>query len=265
MIISASRRTDIPAFYSEDFGDILTRGSIRLNNPRYDPLPLTPQAIDCFVFWTKNAYAFVGQLDRVANLQIPFYIQYTITSYGQDLEPYIPRKTGIVANFKELATIYGKERVIWRYDPILITTRYTTAYHREWFSYLAQELAHYTNKCVISFIDTYSANLERCIVYGVKTPTKDEVLELAGYFVTICAQHGLVLASCCETIRAHFPTIMDNACIDPILINTLRGSHTAYGLDSLRDTCLCVKSIDIGQYNTCKGGCIYCYARRSAR
>lgn len=124
MILSASRRTDIPAFYGEWFVNRLEEGFALVRNPlnarMVSKLLLRPQYVECIVFWTKNATDFVKYLPRIDQLGFKYYFQYTITSYSKDIEPNVPEKKKIIENFIELSKKLGKEKTIWRYDPILL-------------------------------------------------------------------------------------------------------------------------------------------------
>lgn len=154
MIVSASRRTDIPALFSEWFYNRVGKGFVLLRNP-YNPLQvgrvsLTPDKVDGFVFWTKNA---APMLDRIHELDaFKYYFQYTITPYGRDVEKNIPDKNEVVIPaFKKI----GADKAIWRYDPIFINDRYTWDYHIRAFTKIAESLEGHTHKAVTSFVDSY--------------------------------------------------------------------------------------------------------------
>ncbi len=159
MIISASRRTDIPAFYGEWFYNRLLEKEFVIRNPRnprnVSRIIFEPEDIDCIVFWTKNPKHFFPYLDRIDDLGYNYYFQFTLTSYGSDIEQNVDRKSKIIDTFIQLADRIGKAKIIWRYDPILINSRYSFEYHEKWFDYLCEKLYRYTEKCVISFIDVH--------------------------------------------------------------------------------------------------------------
>ena len=158
MIISASRRTDIPTYYSEWFLNRIKDGFVYVRNPmnvhQISKISLSPDVVDGIVFWTKNP---VPMLDKLYNLQdYAYYFQFTVNSYGKDIEANIPSKNDIIVPaFRELSRIIGAEKVIWRYDPIMLTSKYTIDYHVNYFNELAKRLSGYTHKCVISFVDFY--------------------------------------------------------------------------------------------------------------
>ena len=158
MIISASRRTDIPTYYSEWFFNRLREGYVLVRNPmnarQISRISLSPEAVDGIVFWTKNP---VPMLSRLGELEpYPYYFQFTLTAYGRDVEPNLPGKNGVlIPAFQELSRMAGRERVVWRYDPIFLSDRYTVEYHCRYFRVLAAKLGEYTEKCTVSFLDFY--------------------------------------------------------------------------------------------------------------
>lgn len=158
MIISVSRRTDIPAFYAEWFYNRLRAGYVLVRNPMnvhsVSKVALSPEVVDAFVFWTKNPLPLMKRLDELA--EYPYYFQFTLTGYGKDIEPGLPdKKQVLLPAFKELAAKTCRQRVIWRYDPIFFSSRYSAEYHLECFEALAAELSGSTERCVISFMDEY--------------------------------------------------------------------------------------------------------------
>lgn len=163
MILSVSRRTDIPAFYSSWFFNRIKEGFVYVRNPmnmhRVSKIMLTPQQIDCIVFWSKNPKPMIGRLHELEAYD--YYFQFTINPYDTLLEKYVPKKRKVIDTFRALSDIIGPHRVIWRYDPILFTDSIGLNYHREYFAKLAKLLAGYTNRCAISFIDNYKKKLSK--------------------------------------------------------------------------------------------------------
>jgi len=265
MIISASRRTDIPAFYSEWFIDRIKAGYVLVPNPRnpkqVSKINLSPDVIDGIVFWTKNPAPMLKYLPELADYM--YYFQFTLTPYGKDLEPALPSKTDeLIQTFKTLATTIGKNRVIWRYDPILINDKYTTDYHLHAFKKIADELKGSTKKVVISFIDTHyknvKANQEGLNLLEINEKQK---LELAGKLVKIAEKRGLTVESCSSDLPLQPLGINPARCIDGRLFEQLLDCGIKQEKDkNQREACGCMSSIDIGIYNTCGHGCKYCYA-----
>ena len=161
MIISASRRTDIPAFYSEWFLNRIRDGYVLVRNPmnihQVSRIRLSPDVVDCIVFWTKNPKPMVQRLEELKDYN--FYFQFTLNSYATDVEPNVPSKgNDVIDTFIKLSEKIGANRIIWRYDPIIITDKYTIEYHTTYFEKLAQVLSGKFSKCVISFVDEYKKN-----------------------------------------------------------------------------------------------------------
>lgn len=269
MIISASRRTDIPACYSDWFFNRLEAGSVCTRNPmnprQVSRISLSPATVDGIVFWTKNP---LPMLERLHLLQTyPFYFQFTLNAYGRDLEPGIPSKnTVIIPTFQALSNMIGPERIIWRYDPIILTSQYTVEYHIHYFEQLARRLSGYTHKCVISFVDFYrhlhSVSQERSF-RSMGTP---EMLHLAGHLSDIAQKYHLVLETCAEAVDLSSFGICHGCCIDGALFESITGEPLKFRKDSSqRKECGCMESIDIGMYNSCTNGCRYCYANHSAK
>ena len=157
MIISASRRTDIPTYYFEWFFNRINDGYVCVRNPmnihQISKVSLSPEVVDGIVFWTKNPIPMMKRLHELDSRYM-YYFQFTLNSYGKDVEANIPSKNDvIIPAFQDLSRMIGAERVIWRYDPIMLTDKYTIDYHVEYFEKIAKRLSGYTKKCIISFVD----------------------------------------------------------------------------------------------------------------
>lgn len=264
MILSASRRTDIPAYFSEWFINRIKEGFFCVRNPmnqlQVSRIPINPQVVDCIVFWTKDASPLIPHLDVLADC--PYYFQYTVTGYGQDVEPDVPdKKEVIIPSFRELANLIGPKRVIWRYDPIFFSDRYTPEYHLKAFRQIAESLHGYTEKCVVSLVDIYTKNAKNMTSLGVTDLPGDELRQFAGELAKIAGDNGIRVATCAEKIDLAELGIEHNCCIDKKLIEEITGVSLNVKKDGTqRGECGCVESIDIGSYNTCRHGCRYCYA-----
>jgi len=264
MIISVSRRTDIPAFYSEWFFNRLKEGFVLSVNPfnrkMLTKLSLKQEDVTCFVFWTKNPSNFIKRLDELDGYS--FYFQFTLNSYQKDLEPNVPLKKGLIKNFIELSEKIGKERVIWRYDPILINEKYTKEYHYKWFEELCKKLHDYTNKVVISFIDFYNKTKRNTKELNIQKIEPSEIEEVAAKLSEIARKYYLRIETCSESIDLEKYNICHGKCIDDVLIGKIIGDEkfSAEKDRFQRKECGCVNSSDIGAYNTCLHNCLYCYA-----
>ncbi len=270
MIISATRRTDIPSYYGEWFVNRLKEGYLLIQNPynanRYSKAILTRDAVDIIVFWTKNPQPFLKYLPIIEEMGYPYYFQFTITPYGKKTEKGLPDKEDLLDTFIELSDRIGRKRVVWRYDPIIISDIYTIDYHARRFSYMAKKLSNYTERCVISFVDSYK-NVTSRMGHGFDCKmTKKNIFDLAAIISKIAKEHNIKLFSCAEEIDLEQFDIRDGACIDRDLIEQILGEKIAVKKDkNQRKECLCVESIDIGSYNCCANNCIYCYAKTNEK
>ena len=265
MIISASRRTDIPTYYSNWFFNRIMDGYVLVRNPmnthQISKIPLNPDVVDGIVFWTKNPIPMLNQLNILRDYM--YYFQFTLNSYAQDVETHVPSKQKhIIPAFKKLSDMIGSNRVIWRYDPIFLSDTYTPEYHIRYFERLAKELSPYTKKCTISFIDFYRNTSKNVSGLSLHEFTEEAQKNLARELATIAHSYGLLIDTCAEGIELQEYGIEHARCIDDRLLSKLLGCPLDVGKDkSQRLECGCIESIDIGAYNTCRNGCKYCYAK----
>jgi hypothetical protein len=264
MIISASRRTDIPAFYSRWFLRRLQEGYALVRNPVHSRLvyhvPISAGNTRCIVFWTKNPAPLVQRLGELEDFGIPFYFLFTLTGYGPELERNLPDKRGILRTFHTLAARLGPERVVWRYDPILFTPDYTPSVHLRLFARMARELAGSTRRCIVSFLTMYNKCRRNLASFELRELPPEQKAALAAEMKTLAAARGIELASCAsdEFVEAGVPA---GKCVDDLLISRISGQEFRGRKDrSQRGSCHCVQSADIGAYDTCVHHCLYCYA-----
>ena len=268
MIISASRRTDIPTYYSDWFLNRIKDGYVLVRNPmnihQISRIMLTPNVVDGIVFWTKNPVPMLARLDELKDYM--YYFQFTITPYGRDVEPNIPNKNEVILPaFKRLSELLGVDRVIWRYDPIMISERYPFEYHIKAFEKIAAELHDYTKKVIISFIDNDYRGVKNNVRELALFPFPVEIqMQLGAQLAAIAHNYGLTIDTCAEKIDLHDYGIEHARCIDDRLFSKLLCCPLTVDKDKTqRLECGCVASIDIGMYNTCQNGCRYCYANYS--
>lgn len=261
MIISASRRTDIPALYPEWFVNRLRAGEVLVPNPynrkKVSRIRLTPDTVDCIAFWTKNPEPILPFLKEIDCMEYEYYFQMTITDYEEEMEENLPSTAESMATFLLMSEQLGKERMDWRFDPILLTKKYTIPYHLEQFEMMCDWLHGATTRCILSFVDSYK-NSPYLELEG------EEMQELAEGLSKIAGKYRLPLYTCAEKIDLSGYGIAHCACIDKEKIHRLIG----YKLDLKKDAgqrreCGCAESIDIGMYDTCINGCKYCYATGS--
>lgn len=263
MIISASRRTDIPAFFSDWFFNRISEGSLLTRNPmnlyQISRISLSPDIVDCIVFWSKNPKRMLDRLHLIKRYN--YYFQFTITSYGQQLEPNVPTLDEAIDIFKTLYLKIGKKRVIWRYDPIILAANIDLQYHINNFEHIARRLSGKTQRCVISFVDLYKKTIRNISSVSINNITGRNMLDLARELSVIAARYDIELFSCAEEINLLSCGIKHGKCIDDKLIEEVFGFALQIDKDkNQRRECGCVASVDIGAYNTCPHGCLYCYA-----
>lgn len=268
MIISCSRRTDIPAFYSDWFFNRIREGYVLVRNPMNSTqvrhVSLTQQDVDCIVFWTKDPAPMLDRLHLLKDYS--YYFQFSLTPYDKDIEPNLPQKNEIIDSFLKLSDQIGKKRTIWRYDPILLSESLTIEYHIQHFEYLAKRLSSHTEKCMISFIDLYRHIQGKMANLSVKPPGESEMRAIAEKIAEIANDNNIKVETCAEKAELADLGIEHGKCIDDFLISELTGMSLKIEKDkNQRELCGCVSSIDIGEYNTCNHLCNYCYANFSQK
>ncbi len=270
MIVSASRRTDIPSFYSEWFINRIIDRYVLVRNPmnihQISKIDLSPENVDCIVFWTKNPKNILNHLDLLDRYNYKYYFQFTLTSYGSDIEINVPRKENVIETFIQLSKRIGKEKVIWRYDPIFITDKINFDYHYTYFEYLIKKLKDYTVKCVISFLDLYKKCQSNLKMINLKELNDDDKINIAKKLKDITSKYNIEIQTCAEDIELMDIGIPHGKCIDDNLISQILGRPIDSRKDKTqREVCGCIESIDIGSYNTCNHNCLYCYANFSKK
>ncbi|MDD2574231.1 MAG: DUF1848 domain-containing protein [Bacillota bacterium] len=269
MIISASRRTDIPNYYPDWFYNRIREGYALVRNPvnvhQVSKVRLTPDVVDCIVFWTKNPTGMIERLNELKEYH--HYFQFTLNPYGKDVEPGLPPdKEDIIGTFIRLSDRIGPEGVIWRYDPILLSDKYSISYHLHHFGEFARKLKGFTVKCIISFIDLYRKTTNNVKNLGLHTLTEQDKAKIAEGLSKIAIEFDLQVDTCAESIDLAGCGIGHAKCIDPKLIEKLNGCKINVGKDKgQRPECGWVESIDIGMNNTCPSGCKYCYANYGSK
>ncbi|HOO27401.1 MAG TPA: DUF1848 domain-containing protein [Lachnospiraceae bacterium] len=267
MILSVSRRTDIPDYYAKWFLNRIREGYVYVRNPmnihQVSKINITPDVVDCIVFWTKNPEPMLNKLEQLQ--EYSYYFQFTLTGYGNAMEPFLPSKRErILPVFQQLSSMIGREKVIWRYDPIIITERYTEEYHLRAFREIASKLNGYCNKVIISFVDLYAKTKKNMGEFPVTDRNQNELRRFSAQLAEIAKANGLKIETCAESIDLSSCGISSGSCIDKKLIEKITGCQLKAGKDkNQRKECGCIESIDIGAYDTCQSGCKYCYANSS--
>ena len=267
MILSISRRTDIPARYADWFFRRVEEGFVLVRNPmnprQLRRISITPETVEGIVFWTKDPRPMLARLDILE--PYPYYFQFTLTSYGKDIEPGLPSKNDVlIPAFQRLSDLIGPHRVIWRYDPILLGGKYTPEYHLRYFEAMAKRLSGYTETCVISFLDLYR-NTAKNLSFLPAAPVLPETQQFLGRNIAeIAAAFGFSVSTCCESIDLSACGIAHSRCIDGALLCRIAGRTISARKDpNQRPGCFCDAAVDIGAYDTCTNGCLYCYANHA--
>lgn len=263
MILSVSRRTDIPAFYSEWFLNRIKEGYVYVQNPfnikQISKVNIMPEVVDGIVFWSKDPLPLMKDIKRLKEYN--YYFQFTITPYDNDIEQNIRSKKEIVNTFISLSELIGKERVILRYDPILLTDKYSIEFHKRSFEKLCERVSGYTNRIVISYLDDYKKVSRNMKELNIRKISTEQAYQIGKFISEIAQSFGINVESCAEEYDLEQFGINHGKCIDGELIEKISGYKLkSLGRDGNRQLCLCDQCIDIGQYDSCIHGCLYCYA-----
>ena len=278
MIISASRRTDIPAFYSDWFMERIREGFFHRVNPfnsrQVSGFSLKAEDVDAICFWSKYPRPLLRHLDELDRRGLNYYFQFTLNPYDATFEPHLPTLDERIATMIELAGRIGPDRVVWRYDPVILSSATPLNWHLEWCGHLAERLRGATRRLMFSYHDRYGrgeGRLQRGLngsgitVADLAAPEQREARErFERGLAVIAATHAMEIYSCCEQPLHGDGGIINGACIDGPLIRRLFGITAPLPQDSnQRDRCNCVASVDMGAYNSCPFRCRYCYANFS--
>ncbi len=278
VILSASRATDIPGLYGDWFVKHLTKGYFVKRNPFNGTLSkVLTDRTELIVFWTKYAKSFMKHLNIIESIIPDYYFQFTLNDYDSVFEPGIPTFEERLENFKELSNRVGRERVIWRFDPLFLSTGLGVDQLIDRIYYVAERIHPFTDKLVISFIDIdpYLKVRRKLNQSAIKFRAfnNDEIIEFSERIRSLGELFNRGIATCGEAVDLSMYGIQKNKCIDDALIsssfshnrNLQEYIHIKCNLKDRgqRKSCACIVSTDIGFYNTCTRQCIYCYANHS--
>lgn len=265
MIINTGSRTDTVQYYSEWLLKRFQEGFVYSRNPlfpnkvtRYE---LNPEVVDCVVFCSKNYEPILERLPEITN-KFNTYFYYTITAYEKDVEPNVPDIDDSIETLIKLSKLVGVKRIAWRYDPILLTEKYSKKRHYETFDYMAQKLSPYIDRCIFSFVEMYKklkTNMPEIIV--LTENDKDEIAKNIGL---IAQKHNILLQTCATLENYDKYNILQSGCMTAEILGkandiTFRKINHAGN----RKGCRCMESRNIGDYDTCPNGCKYCYANQN--
>lgn len=270
MIISASYKTDIPAFYGQWFVNRLCAGYCMMRNPMNQKpirVSLRPEDVEGIVFWTKNFRPFQKHVDAVAETGIPFIVQYTINGYPKSLENHVVDWQKSVEAVQKLTDRFGPRCVIWRYDTVIFSRETPFAFHLENFNRIADALKGLTDEVVISFMQLYAKTKRRMDDMADETgntwddPSLEVKKELGRELFEAAARRDMVLTICSQPELVTFQP--PSRCVDAQRLAEVGGRPIRAKTLGNRPGCMCAASRDIGDYDTCPHGCVYCYAVRS--
>jgi hypothetical protein len=277
MIISASRRTDIPAFYSKWFINRIRAGYCTVPNPmnikQVSTVSLKPEDVDVIVFWTRYVRPLIPHLSELDSRGFRYYFQYTVLGYPRPWDTKTPTLEASLDSFRRLSERIGPEKTIWRYDPIIFSNITDSQFHLINFQKIAQTLKGFTSRCVVSIADINNYNQARNRINLLKSkgvnvieePDPSLLTNLLPNIVKIAHENGIEILSCAEDLIQY--GIKPGKCVDGDLIvklfPELEDTLNCKKDSSQRKLCGCAVSKDIGIYNTCQFGCQYCYATQS--
>lgn len=265
MILNTGSRTDIPAYYSKWFYNRIREGYVLVRNPYY-PSQVTrylfdPKVIDMIVFCTKNPQPMLDQEESLNMLLSAFdtFWFVTITPYETDIEPFVPSAEQVIKAFQRLAERVGRQRISWRYDPVFITEKYSVDYHIRQFKAMAKKLSGCTAQCVVSFIDLYEKTKKN--FQGIcRVPCREQE-QLIAAFSEIAKKHDMQIHLCCEKEKLARENVDADGCMSKAVLEKALGCRLNVPTKkAARGECACLLGADIGAYNTCGHGCLYCYA-----
>jgi len=273
MIISASRRTDIPAFYTKWFINRIQMGYCTVPNPfnknQVSHISLKPEDVDIIVFWSRNPAPLIPHLEELDRRGYKYYFQFTVMNNPRFLDRKSPPLASSIKVFQKLADRVGSERVIWRYDPIVLSKTTDIDFHVKSYKEIAALLSGYTYRSVISIMDGYAKNNKR--LREIEDTYNLRILNIASSqhlldkllpsLSEIACSNGMEIFSCAEAMDFSCYGILPGKCIDDEYIEKVFNLSVSHKKDvSQREACGCVVSKDIGMYDSCLFGCQYCYA-----
>ena len=265
MILNTGGRTDTVQYYTDWLLQRFSEGYVLTRNPMFPSkvirYELTPDKVDCVVFCSKNYKPILPRLHEITD-RFHTYFHYTITAYGRDIEPGVPSVEESMETLKALSRLVGKQRIAWRYDPVLLTKEYTIGRHLETFERMAGELAPYIDRCIFSFVEMYKkleVNMPELIPLSCQ-----DMESLAQGLGSIAQKYGISIQTCGTNGDYTRYGIHASGCMTLDILGKANGiTFRSRKHKGTRQGCHCIESRDIGAYDTCLNGCKYCYANKS--
>ena len=259
MILFASGRTDIPAFYSKWFINRVKAGFVDVRNPFNQNLVsrINFSDVDLIMFCSKNP---LPMIDKLKMLKVPVLFHVTITPYSKDVEPNIPDKRLIIEGVKKLSLVLGIDNVVLRYDPIFLSDKYNVDYHIRAFDKLCKNLNGYVNKIIVSFMDEYKNVRINKDILKYRTFTREDYKKIGEAFSKSAMDNGMSVQTCFEENDLTEYGFVKGECLSHELAYILTGKKFKSSNVRKEKKCECVQMVDIGDYNSCMHMCKYCYA-----
>ncbi len=267
MILNTGTRTDTVQYFSRWLLKRFEEGYVLSRNPLYPEsvtrYELKPEKLDCVIFCSKNYSPILSRINEITD-RFNTYFHYTITAYGRDVEPGVPDIPESIETLKALSRLVGRERLAWRYDPVLLTSKYTVEVHLATFEYMAEKLSPFVDRCIFSFVEMYK-KLEYNMPEIIQL-TIDDKLRLAEGMGGIARKHGLILQTCASERDYSSYGIRESGCVTLDILGRANGiEFRDMKHIGSRPGCKCVETRGIGDYDTCPNGCKYCYANKNPK
>ena len=262
MIINTGGRTDTVQYYSEWLLNRFKEGFVYSRNPffpeKVTKYELTPDKVDCVVFCSKNYEPILNRLNEITD-KFNTYFYYTITAYDRDIEPRVPTIEKSIEILLKLEEITSAKRIAWRYDPVLLTDKYTIDYHLETFENMSKQLSGHIDRCIFSFVEMYKKL--KTNMPEITELSNTEKTELAKGLGEITEKYNIIIQTCATDIDYTSFGIQPSGCMTLDILgkaNNIRFKKLKH--NGMRKNCKCIETRDIGAYDTCPNGCKYCYA-----
>ena len=265
MIINVGGRTDIVNYYTPWLINRIKEGYVYSRNPLFpnniSKINLSPDKVDCLIFCSKNYKPIIKYIDKI-NKMYRIICHYTITAYGKDVEPNVPSIDESINTLIKLSKIVGKEKIIWRYDPLLLTKNYSVDYLIKMYDYIASKVYNYVSKVVFSFVEMYKKlkyNMPEIILFK-----EEDKIKLVQEIGNISKKYNIRVQTCGTDEVYEKYGIQKSGCTTKEFLETALGINLKNIKEgNMRKGCHCITTRDIGAYDTCINGCKYCYANRN--
>ena len=265
MILNVGGRTDIVQYFSDWLLRRFKAGYVYSRNPQFPDkvtrYELSPQKVDCILFCSKNYEPILPRLHEITD-SYNTYFHYTITAYGKDVEPGVPGIDQSIDTLLKLEKIVGRERIAWRYDPVLLTKKYTVQQHGITFAHMAARLGGHVDRCIFSFVELY-----RKLQFNMpelQLLTEEDMDALARQFGAAAAKKRIPIQTCATAADYSAYGIAPSGCVTLDMLGRANGvQFRQLRHRGMRRGCRCMVSHDIGAYDTCPNGCRYCYANQN--